>query len=151
MRLRTPGITAKRKVVKHGATKWEDTRDGRVQVITSGTQTDVRFASVDLVELEIPPGGKTAKHWHMADEVLYVTSGQGRSTHWDVLAEIADRYYARIPETPSTWEFAAGDALYVPQNTVHVHENTGTVPLRMLSGQDRLFKAIGYDAVAYPK
>ena len=149
--LRTPGITAKRKVVKHASTSWEDTRDGRVRVITSGRQTDVRFASVDLSELEIAPGASTTKHWHMADEVLYVLDGRGRSRHWDVLAEIADRYYARVAEKPSTWEFAGGDVLYVPQNTVHVHENTGGVPLRMLSGQNRVFKTIGYDAVAYPR
>src|SRR5207302_10733897 len=31
----SPGQTEKRKVVKKGETKWEDTRDGRVRIISS--------------------------------------------------------------------------------------------------------------------
>lgn len=145
--LRTPGVTKKRKIVKKSTTKWENTPDGRVRVITSGAQSDVRFHSVDLSELELAPGQKTRKHWHMADEILHVESGTGRSHHWDVLAEIADRYYARVSEKPSTWEFADGDTVYIPHNTVHQHENTGREPLRLLSAQNRIFKLIGYDTV----
>ena len=147
--LRTPGVDAKRKVVKRGATRWEDTRDGRVRVITSGAQPDVRFHSVDLSEIELAPGQTSAAHWHMADEVLHIVSGRGRSHQWDVLAEIAERYYARVAETPSIWEFAAGDTVYIPHNTVHRHENTGRDTLRLLSAQNRIFKLIGYDSVVY--
>lgn len=149
-RLWTLGVGAKRKVVKHGSTRWQDTRDGRVRVITSAAQTDVRIATVDLVELEIPVGGRSAKHWHMADEVLYVESGRGDTLQWEVAAEIAERYYARIANEPGCWEFGPTDTIYVPQNTVHQHVNTGDEPLRMLSAQNRIFKVLGYDAVVYP-
>ncbi len=149
-RLWTPGTTAKRKVVRRADTRWEDTRDGRVRVITSPARADVRIASVDLVELEIPAGGRSAKHWHMADEILYVESGRGDSLQWEVAAEIADRYYARIANEPGCWEFDPADTVYVPQNTVHQHVNTGDEPLRLLSAQNRIFKLLGYDAVVYP-
>ncbi len=150
-RLWTPGAAAKRKVVKRSATRWEDTRDGRVRVIVSGAQPDIRIASVDLVEQEIAPGARSAKHWHMADEVLYVESGRGESRQWDVAAEIADRYYAHVAKEPGTWEFEQGNVVYIPQNTVHQHVNTGREPLRLLSGQNRLFKLLGYDTVVYPE
>jgi oxalate decarboxylase/phosphoglucose isomerase-like protein (cupin superfamily) len=85
----------------------------------------------------------------MADEAVYVMSGKGHSLHWDVEAEIAEKYYARIAEKPSRWEFGAGDVLYIPQNTVHQHMNHGDEPLLFLSAQNRLFKQLGYDNVAY--
>lgn len=148
-RLWTPGVAAKRKVVKVADTRWEDTRDGRVRVITSPAVADVRIASVDLYQQDIPPGGRSARHWHMADEVVFVESGSGTSVQWDVEAEIAERYYARVATEPTRWDFGARDVVYVPQNTVHEHVNTGGTPLRLLVAQSRLFKLLGYDAVAY--
>jgi oxalate decarboxylase/phosphoglucose isomerase-like protein (cupin superfamily) len=85
----------------------------------------------------------------MADEALYVISGRGESLHWDVQAEIADQYYARVSKESSRWKFAAGDVVYVPQNTIHQHFNTGNEPLMLLSAQNRLFKLLGYDSVVY--
>ncbi|MHB8631732.1 MAG: cupin domain-containing protein, partial [Candidatus Limnocylindria bacterium] len=145
----TPGATAKKKVVKKSDTRWEDTRDGRVRIISSPDRTDTRTNSVDVYQQEIAPGGTSAKHWHMADEAVYVMSGKGHSLHWDVEAEIAEKYYARVARTPSRWDFSAGDLLYIPQNTVHRHANDGDEPLVFLSAQNRLFKALGYDSVVY--
>jgi len=148
-KLWTPGAAQKKKVVKKSDTRWEDTRDGRVRIISSPHRTDVRTNSVDVYQQEVPPGGKSAKHWHMADEAVYVMAGKGHSLHWDVEAEIADKYYARIAEKPSRWVFGAGDLLYIPQNTVHQHVNDGDEPLLFLSAQNRLFKQLGYDNVVY--
>lgn len=144
----TPGVMDKRKVVKKSETKWENTPDGYVRIISSPAKKDVRTHSVDLYEQEI--ASKTARHWHMADEVVYVISGSGESLHWDVEAEIGDRYRARIAKEPSRWKFGPGDLVYVPQNTVHQHLNTGREHLRVLIAQNRLFKLLGYDSVVYP-
>jgi len=148
-KLWTPGATEKKKVVKKSDTRWEDTRDGHVRIISSPDRTDVRTNSVDVYQQEISPGGKSAKHWHMADEAMYVMKGKGHSLHWDVEAEIADKYYARVQEKPSNWEFTAGDLVYIPQNTVHQHVNDGEEPLLFLSAQNRVFKQLGYDNVVY--
>ena len=64
-------------------------------------------------------------------------------------AELADRYYARIAAEPTRHEITAGDTLYVPQNTVAQHFSADGTPLRLLSGQNRVFKLLGYDRVAY--
>jgi quercetin dioxygenase-like cupin family protein len=145
----SPGWESKKKVIKPSDTKWETTRDGRVRRILDQERTDARTHSLDLYQQEIPAGGRSGKHWHMADEAVYVISGSGYSLQWDVEAEIDDRYYARIAKEPTRWEFSAGDLLYVPQNTVHQQFNTGREPLVVLSAQNRLFKLLGYDSVKY--
>src|SRR5438552_1332076 len=91
----------KRKDAQMGDTRWEDTRDGRVRIISSPQRTDVRTNSVDVYQQQIAPNGSSAKHWHMADEAVYVMAGAGHDLHWDVEAEIAEKYYARVAETPS--------------------------------------------------
>ena len=145
----TPGWQNKKKVITPADTKWETTRDGRVRVILSPDRTDARTHSLDLYQQEIPAGGRSGKHWHMADEAQYVISGSGYSLQWDVEAEIDDKYYARVAKEPIRAEFKAGDLVYVPQNTVHQMFNTGREPIVMLSAQNRLFKLLGYDSVVH--
>ncbi|MDX6476632.1 MAG: hypothetical protein QOH95_2143 [Gaiellaceae bacterium] len=145
----TPGIEDKVKVVKPTDTFWETTRDGNVRLLCSKDTPNVRVVSVDLYEQEIPPGSKSAKHLHMADEVAYVLSGTGQSLQWEVEAEIAERYYARVAKEPTTWDFKADETVYVPQNHVHQYVNTGDEPLRILVAQNRLIKYLGYDSVVY--
>jgi quercetin dioxygenase-like cupin family protein len=145
----TPGATERIKVVRGSQQPWQTTLDGRVKVLSSKDRTDQRIFSIDVQLQEIPPGGRSAKHWHMADEVDYVISGSGYSLHWDVEAEIAERYYARISKEPSRHDFTAGDTVYVPTNTVHQHHAADSEPLALLSGQNRIFQYLGYDNVHY--
>ncbi|MPZ88068.1 MAG: cupin domain-containing protein [Nitriliruptorales bacterium] len=145
----TPGVTERKKVVKPSDTTWELTRDGHIRSIFSPQRTDVRCFSVDLYQQRIPAGSRSAKHWHMADEVLYVQSGSGTSVHWEVEAELAEKYHARIATEPTRHDFKAGDTIYVPQNTVHQHIADDGAEVLLLSAQNRLFRNLGYDNVAY--
>jgi quercetin dioxygenase-like cupin family protein len=144
----TPGVDKRRKVVKPSTTPWELTRLGKVRTL-SAPGDDVRTFSVDAFVLEIPAGSRSGKRWHMADEVLYVLEGSGYSLHWEVEAEIAEKYHARIAKEPTRHEFKAGDTLYVPHNTVAQHFAADGQPLSLVSGQNRLFKQLGYDNVAF--
>lgn len=144
----TPGIEEKKKVLKPDDAVWETTRDGKVRVRVS-PDTDARVCAVDIYEQEIPAGSRSAKHWHMADEVVYVISGKGHSLQWEVEAEIAERFHARIAKEPTRWEFKAGDTVYVPQNHVHQWFADGDEPLVLLSCQNRLIRYLGYDTVVY--
>ena len=145
----TEGVEQRKKVVKPADTVWETTRDGKVRVLCSKDTPDVRVFSVDVYEQEIQPGSHSAKHWHMADEIAYVISGEGYSEQWEVEAEIAERYYARVAKEPTRHEFKADDTVYVPQNHVHRYVSTGDEPLRLLVVQNRLLKQLGYDTVRY--
>jgi quercetin dioxygenase-like cupin family protein len=147
-RLWTPGVQKRRKVVKPSTTPWELTRLGRVRTL-SAPGDDVRNFSVDAFVLDIPAGSRSGRRWHMADEVLYVLEGSGHSLHWEVEAEIAEKYHARIAKEPTRHEFKAGDTIYVPHNTVAQHFSADGQPLSLLSGQNRLFKQLGYDSVVF--
>lgn len=145
----TPGTVERKKVVSFEDTTWEDTPLGRVRVMSAPDRTSVRTYSMDVFELEIPAAGRSGRRWHMADEVLYVLEGSGYSLHWEVEAEIAERYYARVSNEPTRHEIKTGDTLYVPQNTVAQHFAAGGTPLRLLSAQNRIFKMLGYDSVVF--
>jgi quercetin dioxygenase-like cupin family protein len=127
----------------------ERTPMGHLRVMNSAAQTDHRQFSVDVYELTIPAGSRSGKYWKMADEIVYVLSGEGYSLHWEVEAEIAERYYARVAKTPTRHEIRAGDTLYIPQNTIAQHFAADGTPLHLLSVQNRVFKHLGYDTVHY--
>jgi quercetin dioxygenase-like cupin family protein len=148
-RLWSPGWRERKKVVGAADATWAVTPMGRTRVLSSPERTDVRTFSVDVCELAVEAGGHSGKRWQMGDEVLYVISGAGYSLHWEVEAEIADKYYARVAREPTRHDVKAGDTLYVPQNTIAQHFASGDEPLVLLSGQNRLFKLLGYDSVVY--
>jgi oxalate decarboxylase/phosphoglucose isomerase-like protein (cupin superfamily) len=85
----------------------------------------------------------------MPDEVAYVIAGSGESHQWEVEAEIAEKYYARVAKDATRHPFSADDTVYVPQNHVHQYVNTGDEPLQLLIVQNRLIKYLGYDNVVY--
>lgn len=145
----TPGVEGRTKVITPADTTWELTPQGRVRVMSSPERTDIRLFSVDVFEQEIPADSRSGRYWKMADEVLYILEGEGYSLHWEVQAEIADRYYARVAKEPTWHEFTAGDTVYIPQNTVAQHFAASGAPVRLLSAQNRVFKHLGYDAVHY--
>src|SRR6266511_2376608 len=66
------------------------------------------------------------------ERLWYVLLGSGESVQWQVEAEIAERYYARVAKEPTTWPFKAEDTVYVPQNHVQQYVNTGDEPLRLV-------------------
>lgn len=143
----TPGVDKLPKVIKGSQRPWELTPDGRVKHMVN-SRIPARLHSIDVYVQEIPAGSRSAKHWHMADEVLYVMEGSGYSLQWRVEADIDDRYYARVAKKPDRYDWQAGDVVYVPQNTIHQHFSAdGKVML--LSAQNRLFKLLGYDSVRY--
>jgi mannose-6-phosphate isomerase-like protein (cupin superfamily) len=145
----TPGVLDRKKVIKPSDCTWETTRLGRVRVMNAPERTDARQFSVDAHELQVPAGSRSGKYWKMADEVHYILEGEGYALMWEVEAEIAEKYYARIAKEPTRHEFTKGDTVYVPQNHVcQIFASDGT-PLRVLSFQNRLFKHLGYDNVAY--
>ena len=148
-RIWTPGVQDRKKVISPADTVWEDTPLGRVRVITAPDRADARLFSVDAFELDIPPGGRSGRYWKMADEVYYVLDGQGYALQWEVAAEIADKYYARVAVESKRYEIKAGDTLYVPQNHVCQLFASDRAPLRLFSAQNRVFKHLGYDAVHY--
>lgn len=144
----TPGVERLPKVIKGSEHPWEDTPDGRIKHLANA-RIPSRLFAMDVYLQEIAAGSQSAKHWHMADELLYVIAGGGATLQWRVEADIEDRYYARVAKTPERFDWKATDMIYVPQNTIHQHFAEHDGPAMLLSAQNRLFKLLGYDVIRY--
>jgi len=131
-------------VVKAKDMPWEDSRHGRLKHIVN-EKTKAKVKSVDMYIQEIPPGGCSGKHRHMAEEFLFVLEGRGYELHWDVKARIEDKYHWDVDREPKRFEWEAGDVIFVPVNTVHQHFNSDPEkPARLLSGMNRIYKHLGF-------
>lgn len=148
-RIWTPGVLERKKVITPEDGAWETTPLGHVRVMNSAEQAEHRQFSVDVYEQTIPAGSRSGKYWKMADEIIYVLDGDGYSLHWEVEAEIAEKYYARIAKEPTRHEIKKGDTIYIPQNTIAQHFAADGTPLHLLAVQNRVFKHLGYDKVHY--
>lgn len=133
-----------RKVVKAQDMPWEDSRQGRLKHLLN-EKIEARMHTVDAYIQEVPPGGRSGKHRHMAEELLYVLEGRGYDLHWDVDVEIKDKYYWKVSPEPKRFDWEEGDIVYIPINTVHQHFNADpSKPARFISATNRMYKYMGY-------
>ncbi len=138
---------SRKKVVTPADMPWEDSPQGRLKHLCNA-HMDVRVNAVDAYMQELPPGGRSGKHRHMADEILYVLEGRGHDLHWDVEVELRTTYEWKVAAAPSRWDWEEGDLVYIPPNTVHQHFNADPErPARFIAAQNRMFKHMGYDDV----
>lgn len=145
----TPGVKDRKKVVGVEDTTWEVTQLGNQRIIAAPEKTDGRIHSTDSYELKIDAGSRSGRYWKMADEVFYALEGDGHFLMWEVEAEIAEKYYARIALEPKRYDFTQGDTIYVPQNhVVQIFANDGST-VRLFQSQNRLFRTLGYDNIHY--
>jgi quercetin dioxygenase-like cupin family protein len=80
----------------------------------------------------LPPGAEIPLHQHVQEEILFVYAGQARITVAGVAHDVG-------PET----------AVFLPSNTLHRIENTGTGELRMTftmspPGYERFFRQLAH-------
>ena len=139
-----PARDAERKKVVHpNEMPWEMSRQGLLKHLINEAM-NTRMETVDAYMQIIPPGSKSGKHRHLAEECLYVLEGRGYDIHQDCEVEITDEYFWKPQDEVSKWEYEAGDVIYVPPNTIHQHFNADPDrPLRLISCINRIFKNSG--------
>jgi len=131
------------KVVHPGEMPWELSRQGLLKHLINESM-NTRMETVDAYMQIVPPGSKSGKHRHLAEECLYVLEGVGYDLHQDCDVEITDEYFWKPQDKVSRWEYEAGDVIYVPPNTIHQHFNADLErPLRLISCINRIFKQCG--------
>jgi quercetin dioxygenase-like cupin family protein len=136
---------ASTKVIKAEDMPWDHSRQGLLKHIAQ-EDMGIRWETMDIYMQELPAGGRSGKHRHMAEECIYVLEGKGYDLHWDPSIELKDRYYWKFAEAPSRWEWEEGDVVYIPPNTIHQHFNADPdKPARFISAQNRLYRWAGYD------
>ena len=139
-----PARNAKRAKVVHPVDMpWEMSRQGILKhLLNEGMNT--RMETVDAYMQIIPPGSRSGKHRHLAEECLYVLEGRGYDLHQDCDVEITDTYHWTPQEEVKRFDWQAGDVIYVPPNTITQHFNASPDrPVRLISAVNRIFKASG--------
>ena len=139
-----PARNAKRKKIVHPEEMpWEMSRQGLLKHILN-EQMNTRMETVDAYMQIIPPGSRSGKHRHLAEECLYVLEGRGYDLHQDCDVEITDTYHWKPQDEVKRYEFEAGDVIYIPPNTIHQHFNADPDrPVRLISAINRVYKFCG--------
>lgn len=139
-----PVRNAKRKKVLHpDDMPWEMSRQGLLKHLLN-EQMNTRMETVDAYMQIIPPGSRSGKHRHLAEECLYVVEGHGYDLHQDCDVEITDTYHWKPQDEVKKYEWEAGDVIYIPPNTIHQHFNADpNRPARLVSAINRMYKNSG--------
>jgi len=139
-----PARNARRKkIVRPADMPWEMARQGLLKHLIS-EQMNTRMETVDAYMQIVPPGSRSGKHRHLAEECLYVLEGRGYDLHQDCDVEITDTYHWTPSPEVKRYEWEAGDVIYIPPNTIHQHFNADPErPVRLISAINRIFKNSG--------
>ncbi len=103
------------KIVNLRSARVLNTRHGsEIRPLVDRTTSSITQCSV--AEELLPPGAAVTPHLHReTEEVYYIIDGSGEMTVGDDCKTVA-----------------AGDAIYIPRDTVHTLRNTGDVPMRIV-------------------
>ncbi|MDX3894505.1 MULTISPECIES: cupin domain-containing protein [Pusillimonas] len=139
-----PSLQSKRKKVVHPEEMpWEMSRQGLLKHLLN-EKMNTRMESVDAYMQLIPPGSRSGKHRHLAEECLYVLEGRGYDLHQDCDVEITDTYHWKAQDEVKRYEWEAGDVIYIPPNTIHQHFNADPDrPVRLISAINRIYEKFG--------
>jgi len=139
-----PARNGKRKKVVHPSEMpWEMSRQGLLKHLLN-EQMNTRMETVDAYMQIIPPGSRSGKHRHLAEECLYVLEGRGYDLHQDCDVEITDTYHWKAQDEVKRYEWEAGDVIYIPPNTIHQHFNADPErPVRLISAINRIYQKFG--------
>ena len=107
-----------------------------------------RSETVDAYMQIIPPGSRSGRHRHLAEECVYVIEGKGYDLHEDCDVEITDVFEWKATGKIQRFDWEAGDVIYIPPNTIHQHFNADPKnPARIISATNRIFKQIGLNTL----
>ena len=133
----------RKKVVRPEDMPWEMSRQGLLKHLLNA-QMNTRMETVDAYMQAIPPGSRSGKHRHLAEECLYVLEGRGYDLHQDCDVEITDTYHWKPQEEIKCYDWEAGDVIYIPPNTIHQHFNADPLrPVRLVSAINRIYRHCG--------
>ena len=136
-------MALRKKIVHPEEMPWEMAPQGLLKHLLN-EQMNTRMETVDAYMQVIPPGSRSGKHRHLAEECLYVVEGHGYDLHQDCDVEITDTYAWKPQDEIKRFEWEAGDVIYVPPCTIHQHFNGDPQrPARLISCTNRIYKNSG--------
>ncbi|HBC94927.1 MAG TPA: hypothetical protein DCZ10_19010 [Pelotomaculum sp.] len=133
------------KVLKAEDQPWELSPQGLLRHLIN-EQLGMREYAVNMYIQEIAPGGRSGKHYHASEEMVFILEGEGYDLHWDPDPIISDKYYWQWKPQELRLPWKAGYFVYIPPLVQHQHFNaSSTNKCRILSSTCRTLKDLGYD------
>jgi uncharacterized RmlC-like cupin family protein len=131
-------------VVKWDTMPMERSPDGLIKHIIH-EDMNTKECCLDIYMQFIASGEATGTSRHLSEEVAYVVEGSGHDLHYDVRFDCGDTFVWEWDTTPKTFEWTAGDFIYVPPYCAHKRFSTGPGEARIVVVNSRMLKAIGFD------
>ena len=121
--LNQPVRNARRKKIVHPEEMpWEMSRQGLLKHLLN-EQMNTRMETVDAYMQILPPGSRSGKHRHLAEECLYVLEGRGYDLHQDCDVEITDTYHWKAQDEVKRYEWEAGDVIYIDRKSTRLNSS----------------------------
>jgi len=135
----------RRNIIKAHEMPWEDSPQGRIKHMVN-EEMNTREHCIDVYQQFLAPNGRSGKHRHLTEEVLYILEGRGYDLHWDIRFDCQNEYIWDWTTEPQKYEWEEGDFVYVPPYVIHQHFNADSEhPARFVSVTSRIIKAMGFD------
>ncbi len=91
-------------------------------------------------------GGKSGRHRHMWEEVIFVAEGSGHDLHWDLKFDCLDAFQWDWQTEPKRYDWTRGDFIYIPPFTIHQHFNAhAQSEARLIVISNRIVREMGFD------
>src|ERR1035437_7006169 len=111
--------------LKDLAVKFDKEYGANIARLGEGKYGEGRLHQMDATLVEIPPGGKLPAHKHLAEEMIYIVSGEGYTNMWKPGTK---------PRDGKRYDWKTSDVISPSLNVWHEHGNTSkTEPARFLS------------------
>ncbi len=124
---------------------FERSPDGLIKHLVN-ERMHTRECCIEAYMQFLPPGGRSGKHRHMWEEILFVAEGSGYDLHWDLKFDCLDAYDWDWEPQPKRFEWQRGDFIYVPPFSIHQHFNADTAgEARLIVISNRIVKKMGLD------
>ncbi len=124
---------------------FEHSADGLIKHLVHH-KLNSRECCVEAYMQFIAPGGRTGKHRHMWEEVLFVLEGAGYDLHWDARFECEEEYAWSWEAEPKRFEWKRGDFIFIPPFAIHQHVNASAESeARLIVISNRIVKEMGFD------
>ncbi len=124
---------------------FEQSPDGLLKHLVH-EKLNTRECCIEAYMQFLPGDGRSGKHRHMWEEVIFVAEGSGYDLHWDLKFDCLDAFQWDWEETPKRFEWSRGDFIYLPPFTTHQHFNASkTDEARLIVISNRIVREMGFD------
>src|SRR5215471_11942526 len=124
---------------------FEHSPDGLIKHLVH-EKMGTREQCVDAYMQFLPGDGRSGKHRHMWEEVIFVAEGSGYDLHWDLKFDCLDAFQWDWEPEPKRFEWSRGDFIYIPPFTTHQHFNASAKDeARLIVISNRIVREMGFD------